>query len=266
MVDQALHERLRQIVVEAVGGKSATPLLRAGDWWVASLPHHNSKADLVKIGGPFFLEKEDVAQDVLNILIGVLAARRPFCTAAEFELRVETPELVWWVAKERGHEEEIQGGPDPLDQALIRMSRLDSDEELFDNMLAVVSSLETALPDWRVKLLRSCCVTLSQQRCMTLAQQRVDLLVEIGLFFAPGHTVSLCTKGLWPNGDSKLGACAATCWGHILQFVLEATKRIDELLDFQFPPNAEAVVMQWEKMRVSVSPHGHPAWKFLPQI
>jgi len=148
MVDQALYERLHQIVVEAVGGKSAIPLLRAGDRWVASLPHHDSKADLVKIGGPFFLEKEDVAQDVLNILVGVLAASRPFCTAAEFELRAEIPELVWWVAKERGYDEEIEGGPDPLDQALIKMSRLDSDEEPFDNTLAVVSSLEEGLPDW----------------------------------------------------------------------------------------------------------------------
>jgi hypothetical protein len=258
MVDQALYERLQQIVVEAVGGKSATPLLRAGDWWVASLPHHDSKADLVKIGGPFFLEKEDVAQDVLNILVGVLAASRPFCTAAEFELRAETPELVWWVAEERGYEEEIEGGPDPLDQALIRMSRLDSDEEPFDNMLAVVSSLEKALPDWRVRLLRSC--------CLTLAQQRGDLLVEIGLFFTPRHTVSLCTKSLRSNGDSKLGACAATYRGHILQFVLEAAERADELLDFRFPPDAEAVVMRWKKNLVSISPHGHLPWRFLPPI
>jgi hypothetical protein len=258
MVNQALYERLHQIVVEAVGGKSAIPLLRAGDWWVASLPHHDSKADLVKIGGPFFLEKEDVAQDVLNILVGVLAAHRPFCTAAEFELRIEIPELVWWVAKERGYEEEIEGGPDPLDQALIWMSRLGSDEEPLDNMLAVVSSLETALPDWGVKLLRSC--------CLTLAKQRGDLLIEIGLFFTPRHTVSLCTKSLQPSGDSKLGACAATYRGHILQFVLEAAERVDELLGFQFPPDTEAVVMRWGKKPVSISPHGHLPWRFLPQI
>jgi hypothetical protein len=254
-----LYERLRRNIVEAVSGKPATQLLRAGDQWVASLPHHDAKADLVKIGGPFFLGKGDVTRDVLDILIGVLAASRPFCTAAEFELQVETPERVRWVAKERGYEEEIQGGPDPLDQALIRMSRLDSDEEPFDNMLAVVSSLEKALPDWRVKLLRSC--------CLTLAQQRGDLLVEIGLFLTPRHTVSLCAKSLRPNGDSKLGACAATYRGHILQFVLEAAERVDELLEFRFPPDAEAVVMRWEKfMQVSISPHGRLPWQFLPPI
>jgi hypothetical protein len=71
------------------------------------------------------------------------------------------------------------------------MSRLDGDEELFDNMLAVVSSLETALPDWRVRLL---------------------------------------------------------------------------LLDFRFPPDAEAVMMRWGKKPVSISPHGHLPWLFLPQI
>jgi hypothetical protein len=213
---------------------------------------------LVKIGGPFFLERGDVAQDVLNILVGVLAAHRPFCTAAEFELRVETPDRVWWVAKERGYGEEIRGGADPLDQALIRMSRLNSDEELFDNMLAVVSSLETALPDWGVKLLRSC--------CLTLAKQPEDPLIEIGLFFMPRHTVSLCTKSLQPNGDSKLGACLATHRGHILPVVREATERVDELLEFQFPPDAEAVVMRWGKKLVSVSPHGHLPWQFLPQI
>jgi hypothetical protein len=63
-----------------------------------------------------------------------------------------------------------------------------------------------------------------------------------------------------------LGACAATYRGHILPFVLEAAERIDELLDFRFPPDAVAVVMRWRKMQVSASPHGHPAWKFLPQI
>ena len=259
MVAQALYERLHQTVVEAVGGKPAIQFLHAGDQWVASLPHHDAKADLVKIGGPFFLGKGDVARDVLDILIGVLAASRPFCTAAEFELQVETPERVRWVAKERGYDEEIEGGPDPLDQALIRMSRLDSDEEPFDNMLAVVSSLEKELPDWRVRLLRSC--------CLTLAQQRGDLLVEIGLFFTPMHTVSICTKSLRPNGDSKLGACAATYRGHILPFVREAAERVDELLDFRFPPGAEAVVMRWEEfMQVSISPHGHLPWRFLPPI
>jgi len=258
MVAQELYERLRQNVVEAVSVESATQLLRAGDQWVASLPHHDDKADLVKIGGPFFLGKGDVARDVLDILIGVLAASRPFCTAAEFELQVETPERVRWVARERGYDEEIQGGPDPLDQALIRMSRLDSDEEPFDNMLAVVSSLEKELPDWRVRLLRSC--------CLTLAQQRGDLLVEIGLFFTPMHTVSICTKSLRPSGDSKLGACAATYRGHVLQFALEAAERIDELLDFWFPPDAEAVVVRWGKKPVSISPHGHLPWQFLPPI
>jgi len=259
MVNSVLYERLRRVVVESVGGESATPLLRVEeDWWVASLPHHDSKADLVKIGGPFLLEKEDAVRDILDILVGVLAAHRPFCIAAEFELRIEIPELVWWVAKEMGYDEEIEGGPDPLDQALIRMSRLDSDEELFDNMLGVVSPLETALPGWSVKLLRSC--------CLTLAQQRGDLLIEIGLFFTPKHTVSLCAKSLKPDGGSKVGACAATYRGHILPFVREAAKRVDELLDFQFPHDAKAVVMQWGEKLVSISPHGHLPWRFLPQI
>jgi hypothetical protein len=260
MVDQALYERLHQTAFEAVSGKSATPLLRAGDWWVASLPHHDSKADLVKIGGPFFLEKEDVAQDVLNILVGVLAASRPFCLAGEFDLEIEGPDRVRWVAGERGDDEEkkTRGGPEPLDRALVKMSYLGIEEEPFENMLAIVPSLEKALPDWRARFLRSC--------CLTLAQQRGDLHVEVSLFLTPRHTVSLCTKSLQPNGDSKAGACAATYRGHILQFVREAAERVDELLDFRFPPDTEAVVMRWGKKPVSISPHGHLPWLFLPQI
>jgi len=100
-----------------------------------------------------------------------------------------------------------------------------------------------------------------------MAQQRGDLLVEIGLFFTPRHTVSLRAKSLRPNGDSELGACAATYRGHILPFVREAAERVDELLDFRFPPDAEAVVMRWEEfMQVSISPHGRLPWQFLPPI
>jgi hypothetical protein len=260
MVAQALYELLRQTAFEAVSGKFAPSLLRAGGWWVASLPHHDSEADLVKIGGPFFLGKEDVVQDVLNILVGVLAASRPFCLAGEFELEIEGPDRVRWAAKERGDDEEkkTREGPEPLDRALVRMSYLGIDEEPFENMLAIVPSLGKALPDWRVKFLRSC--------CLTLAQQRGDLHVEVSLFLTPRHTVSLRAKSLRPDGDSKLGACAATYRGHILQFALEAAERIDELLDFQFPPDAEAVVVRWGKKPVSISPHGHLPWQFLPPI
>jgi hypothetical protein len=261
MTNPALRERLLQVAVESVSGESATPLLRVGDWWVAHLPHHDSRADLVRIGGPFFLgkEKEEAIRDVLDILVGVLAASRPFCSIGEFDLEIEGPDRVRWAFGEEGDREKdkVRGGPEPLDQALVHMSYLGIDEEPFENMLAIAPSLE-ALPGWGVKFLRSC--------CLTLAQQRGDLTIEIGVFLTPKHTVSLCTKSVEPNSKPKLGACAATYLGHILPFVREATERVDELLEFQFPPDTEAVVMRWGRKPVSISPHGHQPWQFLPSI
>jgi hypothetical protein len=156
-------------------------------------------------------------------------------------------------------EGEARGGPEPLDQALIKMSRLGGEEEPFENMLAIIPSLEKELPDWRVGFSRSC--------CLELRKQQEDLLLFISLHLRPGHTVSIETSTLQVSKlDSRGGACAATYRGHILPFVREAAARFEELLEFQFPPDAKAVVAWWGMMEVSISPHGHWPWLFLPPI
>jgi hypothetical protein len=261
MTSPALYHRLRLIATGAISGsaeaKHATPLRREGDWWIVSLPHHDHTTDLIKIGGSFLLKSEDTTRDILDVLVGVLSASRPFCLTGEFVLEIKSPGRVRWTAESR--DGEARGGPEPLDQALIKMSRLGIEEEPSENLLTIIPDLEKELPDWKVGFFRSC--------CLDLLQQRGDLLLTISLCLTPGRTVMLRTLSFHQTKlGSSGGACAATYRDHILPFVREAATRVDELLNFQFPPDAEAVMTWWGLMQVSISPHGHLPWLFLPQI
>jgi hypothetical protein len=238
----ALFARLFQEAAEAVGKDLEVPLLHEGEHLIVALPHSNGSADLVEIGGPFFRGKgeKEAALDALTVLVDLLAADRPFCSAGKFALIIESPDRVLWAVEAGG--KKVEGGPEPLDQALSRMSGMDK-EEAPGNLLPCIPSLAKELSDWEVERLRSC--------CLSLVRGHYDHRLKIDLSLARGGTILARTCSFKPGLWANLGPNVAAYRGHVADFVRELAKRIGELLKTDLP---EALVTRWGDMKVAITP------------
>jgi hypothetical protein len=238
----ALSARLLQQAAEAVGRHFKVLLLHKGEPLIVALPHSDGRADLVEIGGQFFLGKkeEDAVLNALIVLVGLLDADRPSCSAKKFALNIESPERVFWAVEAGG--KEIQGGPDPLNQALSRMSCA-GEEEAPGNLLPNIPSLAKELPEWEVERLRSC--------CLSLERGRYDYRLKITVSLAKEWKILARTCSFKPGSWAKTGPNVATYRGHAAAFVRELAKRVGELLETD-PP--EALVTRWGDMKVAITP------------
>jgi len=241
----ALSARLLQQAAEAVSKDFETTLLHQGEPLIAALPHWNGSADLVEIRGAFFHGKEDAILDALTVLAGLLAADRPFCFAGRFTLNIEGPDRVLWAVEAGGRK--IEGGPEPLGQALSRMSCA-GEEEAPGSLLPHIPGLAKELPSWEVEHLRSC--------CLSMVRGRYDHRLEITVSLAKGGKILARTwsfkPGLWANP----GPNAAAYRGHAAAFVKGLAEKIDDLLKTDLP---EALVTWWGDMKVAITrPHVQP--------
>jgi hypothetical protein len=237
----ALSARLLQEAARAVGRAFKVPLLHKGEPLIAALPHSDGSADLVEIGGPFFLGKkeEDAFLNALIVLVGLLDADRPSCSAKKFALNIESPDQVFWVVEAGG--KEIERGLDPLDRALSRMSCA-GEEEAPGNLLPHIPGLAEELPGWEVEHLRSC--------CLSLARGRYDYHLKITVSLAREWKILARTCSL-KSGLAKTGPNVAAYRGHAAAFVRELAKRVGELLETD-PP--EALVTRWGDVKVAITP------------
>jgi hypothetical protein len=167
MIDPEMSGRLRTqvfcIALNAFYWLDLETRLRQGKRVPFYLPHSSGPDDKVEIGGAFFSAAKNPTREVENILVALMATARPFCQGWTFELDVWSLERVEWRARDWSDEYKIQGGPEPLDQALAKMSRMGREEERPESMLSLVGILEEKLPDWEVTLLRSCCCLCPSQ-------------------------------------------------------------------------------------------------------
>jgi hypothetical protein len=182
--NQALFARLFQEAAEAVAKNFEASPLQEGKPLIAALPHSDGKADLVEIGGSFFYGKEDAVVNAPIVLVGLLAADRPLCSPRKFVLNIESPDRVRWAVEVGG--KEIEGGPEPLNQALIRMSCA-GEEEVPGNLLPHIPVVVKELQSWEVERLRSC--------CLGLAHGRYDHLLKITVSLAKEGTILVIGKG-----------------------------------------------------------------------
>jgi hypothetical protein len=247
MIDPEMSERLRtqvfSTVLEGFYLRDLATRLRQGELVPFYLPHSSGPDDKVEIGGAFFSASKDPIRDVENILADLMAIARPFCQGWLFELNIQSLEHVEWRARDWLDKTEIRGGPEPLDQALAKMSRLGHKEEQLESMLPFVEILGETLPDWEVSLLRSCCLSLRKSR-----EDRLFYAIDLSL--APGRAVLASTS--IRSGDKIIaeGKSVATYREHILPFILEVAKRINELA----VPLSEAVATQWGQVPVVIAP------------
>lgn len=258
MIDPEMDKRLRvQVFSAALKGLYLRDLetrLRQGERVPFYLPHSSGPDDKVEIGGAFFSASENPIRDVENILVDLMAIARPFCQGWIFELDIQSLERVEWRARDWSDESEIRGGPEPLDQALARMSRLGHEEEQPESLLPLVGILEEKLPDWEVSLLRSCCLSLRKIR-------EGRLFYAIDLSLAPGRAVVASTSIRSGGRVVAEGKSVATYREHILPFTLEVAKRIAELA----VPLSEAVATQWGQVPVVIAPPDLSPDKFLSE-
>jgi hypothetical protein len=243
--------------------------LRQGERVTFYLPHSSGPDDKVEIGGGFFSASENPIQDVENILADLMAIARPFCQGWIFELNIQSSGQVEWHASDWSNKVKIQGGPEPLDQALARMSSLGHKGEQLESMLDFIGDLEKKLLDlekkqldleekltgWEVSLLRSCCLRLRKER-------KDRLFYAIDLSLATGRAV-LASTSIRTSDDVLIaeGKSVATYREHILPFTLEIAKRIEELA----VPLSMAVATQWGQVPVVIAPPDLSPDKFLPE-
>jgi hypothetical protein len=261
-IDLEMGERLRiQVFVNALKGfylRDLETRLRQGELVPFYLSHSSGPDDKVEIGGAFFSASKNPIRDVEDILVDLEAIARPFCQGWIFELGIQSLERVEWRARDWSDKSEIRGGPEPLDQALAKMSRLGHEEEQPESLLPLVGILEEKLPDWEVSLLRSCCLSLRKKR-----EDRLSYAIDLSL--APGRAVLASTsiRTSIHSGDKVIaeGKSVATYREHILPFILEVAKRINELA----VPLSEPVAAQWGEVPVVIAPPDLSPDKFLPE-
>jgi hypothetical protein len=262
MIDPEMSERLRtQAFVTALKGfylRDLETRLRRRERVPFYLPHSSGPDDRVEIGGTFFSAAKNPIREVEDILAALMAAARPFCEGWIFELDIQSPERVGWRARDWSDKGEIRGGPEPLDQALAKMSRLGREEERPESVLPLVGILEEKLPDWEVTLLRSCCLSLRKMR-----EDRLFYAIDLSL--APEDTVLASTSIRTSiHSGSKIiaeGKSVATYREHILPFISEVAKRIAELA----VPLSEPVAAQWGQVPVVIAPPDLSPDKFLSE-
>jgi hypothetical protein len=274
MIDPEMSKRLRaQAFVTALKGfylRDLETRLRQGERVPFYLPHSSGPDDRVEIGGTFFSAAKNPIREVEDILAALMAAARPFCEGWIFELDIQSPERVGWRARDWSDKGEIRGGPEPLDQALAKMSRLGREEGHEESheegrkekrpksMLHLVGILEEKLPDWEVSLLRSCCLSLRKIR-----EDRLFYAIDLSL--APEDAVLASTSirtSIYSGGKIIAeGKSVATYREHILPFILEVAKRINELA----VPLSEPVAAWWGQVPVVIAPPDLPPDKFLPE-
>jgi hypothetical protein len=261
MIDPEMRERLGvQVFSTALKGFCLRDLetrLRQGERVPFYLPHSSGPDDKVEIGGTFFSAAENPIREVEGILAALMATARPFCEGWIFELDVQSSERVEWRARDWS-DKEIRGGPEPLDQALAKMSRLGREEERPESLLPLVGILEEKLPDWEVTLLRSCCLSLRKER-----EDRLFYAIDLSL--APEDTVLASTsiRTSIQSGGKIIaeGKSVATYREHILPFILEVAKRINELA----VPLSEPVAAEWGQVPVVIAPPDLSPDKFLSE-
>jgi hypothetical protein len=248
----ALFARMLQEAAEAVGKDFEASPLHEGKPLIAALPHSDGSADLVEIGGPFFHGKEDAAVlNALTVLVGLLAAARPSCSARKFVLNIESPDQARWAVEVSG--KRIEGKqPEPLNQALGWMSCV-GEEEAPGNLLLHIPDVMKELPGWEAEHLRSC--------CLTLVRGRYDHRLKITLSLAKGGTILARTCSFKPGFWARPGPNVVAYRGHAAAFVLELAKRIGELIEADLP---EALVTRWGEVKVAITLPNVPPTKYLP--
>ncbi len=259
MIDHEMSNRLRiQVFVNALKGFYLRDLgarLRQGELVPFYLPHSSGPDDKVEIGGAFFSASKNPIRDVEDILVDLVAIARPFCQGWIFELNIQGLEHVEWRARDWSDKNEIRGGPEPLDQALAKMSRLGHEEEQPESLLPLVGILEEKLPaDWEVSFFRSCCLSLRKKR-----EDRLYYAIDLSL--APERAVLASTS--IHSGERVIaeGKSVATYREHILPFILGIAARIKELA----VPLSEAVATQWGQVPVVIAPPDLSPDKFLSE-
>jgi hypothetical protein len=244
MIDPEMSERLRtQVFATALKGfylRDLETRLRQGERVPFYLPHSSGSDDRVEIGGAFFSAAKNPIREVESILADLMATARPFCEGWIFELDIQSPERVVWRARDRSDKGEIQGGPEPLDQALAKMSRLGREKERLESMLPLVEILEEKLPDWEVGLIRSCCLGLRKAWedifCAIDLSLALDAVLASTSIRASIHSVGKIVK----RGKRE----------HILSFILEFAKEINELAGFL----SKLATAQYEQVLVVAPP------------
>jgi hypothetical protein len=262
MIDPEMSERLRtQVFVTALKGfylRDLETRLRQGERVPFYLPHSSGLDDKAEIGGAFFSAAENPIREVESVLAALMATARPFCEGWIFELDIQSPERVEWRARDWSDKREIRGGPEPLDQALDKMSRLGREEERPESLLSLVGILEEELPDWEVSLLRSCCLSLRKKR-----EDRLFYAIDLSLVPEDAVLASTSIRTSIRSGGKIIaeGKSVATHREHILPFILEVAKRINELA----VPLSEPVAAWWGQVPVVIAPPDLSPDKFLSE-
>jgi hypothetical protein len=246
LLDSELYARLLHEAAESLGKHAEVSLHREDGLLITDLRHAEESYERVQIYGPFFHGKQDAVLEALVILIGLLATSRPFCWAGEVILRIESLDQVCWIVNLSG--EDIRGGPEPLDQALSKMSCLGRGMAS-ENLLSYFPDLKENLPDWEVEHIRSCCLSLVRR------QDDHYLAIDLSL---RGNGKILAETFRFKPGIARVswGPCVATYRAHIVDFVRELAGRINKLMKTKLPG---PVVTWWGPMEVAITPPG-----FLP--
>jgi hypothetical protein len=262
MIDPEMRERLRTqvfcIALNAFYWLDLETRLRQGKRVSFYLPHSSGPDDKVEIGGAFFSASQNPVREVEKILVDLMATARPFCEGWIFGLDIRSLERVEWRARDWSDEYKIQGGPEPLDQALAKMSRLGREEERPESMLSLVGILEEELPDWEVTLLRSCCLSLRKMR-----EDRLFYAIDLSLAPEGAVLASTSIRTSIHSGGKIIaeGKSVATYREHILPFISEVAKRIAELA----VPLSKPVAAQWGQVPVVIAPPDLSPDKFLSE-
>jgi len=264
MIDPEMSGRLGvQVFSAALKGfhpRDLATRLRQGERVPFYLPHSSGPDDKVEIGGAFFAEAESPIREVESILAALMATARPFCEGWVFELDVRSPERVAWRARDWSDKREIRGGPEPLDQALAKMSRLGREEGHEEgrkekrpkSMLPLVGILEERLPDWEVSFLRSC--------CLSLRKRREDIVCAIDLSLVPEDAV-LASASVRASTNSVGKIVKRGGREDILSFILEVAEEINELAELL----SKLATAQHGQVLVVIAPPDLPPDKFLSE-
>jgi len=257
-IGRRLYSQVFSIILKHPFLRGLEKSLRQGERECFYLPHSSGLDEKIEVGGAFFSETKNPIQGIAKILARLMAIPRPFCWDGIFELDIQSPNDVSWRVKDWSEEREIQGGPEPFKQALAKMSCLGQEEEQPQSMLSIVGILEEKLPDWEVSLLRSCCLSLRKRR-----EDRLFYAIDLSL--APEDTVLASTsiRTSISSGGKIIaeGKKVATHREHILPFILEVAKRINELA----VPLDKPVAAQWGEVPVVIAPPDLSPDEFLPE-
>jgi hypothetical protein len=255
-IGKLLYSRVFSIILEYPFLRGLETSLRQGGRACFYLPHSSGLDDKVEIGGAFFSAAKRPIRGIAKILARLMATARPFCQAGIFELDIKSLNDVSWRVKDWSEEYEIQGGPEPFKQALAKMPCLGHEEKQPQSMLSLVGILEEKLPDWEVSLLRSCCLSLRKKR-----EDRLFYAIDLSLAPKDAVLASTSIRTSIRSGGKIIaeGKSVATHREHILPFILEVAKRINELA----VPLSEPVAAWWGQVPVVIAPPDLSPDKFL---